>query len=194
MFKVKEVDDLTAQQTVNRYVEQKMLELAKKGDFVQFQQTIQQNISMKRESATSTLDFWDRIMLNITYYVENKQAWTTLFEQTFGAKQLPTVSFIQNEAMAQQMRIRQTIAEQTDAYIAAFHTQYEQIQATDEDVIYDYAYASVAHSLRFDFLTYVTAQQDAAILIAGDSAETIRIIEGYVDYYADQYVNQMKLQ
>lgn len=185
---------MTAQQTVNRYIEQKMLELAKKGDFVQFQKTIQHNVTMKRESATSTIDFYDRLMLNITYFVENKNACVSIFKATYGAGKVPAVSFVENEALAAQMRIRQLIAERSDAYIAEFHKQYEQLSVIDEDVIYDYAYASVGHSLRFDFLSYVSMQPDALILLTGDMDETLKVIEGYVEYYADQYVNQMKLQ
>ena len=65
---------------------------------------------------------------------------------------------------------------------------------TAEDVIYDYAYASVEHSLRFDFLSYIIEKNAVDSLKASDIEETIRIIDGYVSYYADQYVNQMELK
>jgi hypothetical protein len=158
----------------------------------QFQQVIQQNVTQKRESATSTTDFYDRLMLNIAYFVDNKTAWEQLIRATYGKGQVPKISYIENELMAQQMRIRHDVGIKMDDYTQAFHKQYEALNVKDEDVIYDYAFASVEHTLRIDFLTYVTVQ-NTQILATGDIEETLKMLNGYISYYADQFVNQMTL-
>ena len=180
------------QKEITTYIEQQFFHLTKKTDVKQFEQILQQNITQKRDSATSTEDFFDRLLLNITYYVENKAAWTKVFEDTYGQGNVPKVSYIEGELMAQQMRVRQYVSEKMEDYTNAFHKQYKALNITEEDVLYDYAYASVEHSLRLDFLTFVTVQQ-AAILATGDVVETLKMIDGYIAYYADQFVNQMKL-
>ena len=94
--------------------------------------------------------------------------------------------------MAQQMRVRNHVAENMDAYTADFHKRYEELQVEDEDVIYDYAYASVEHALRVDFITLVTTK-NAKILTEGNIDETLKAIDGYVAYHSDQIVNKMTL-
>lgn len=189
---VKTVDN-QAQQNINKYIEQLMAQLVAKADVMQFEQTIKENLALKKQSATDEQDFFDRLMLNITYFVENKAAWTRIVQQTFGQGIVPKTETIESEALAQQMRIRQFVAEKMEDYKKVFHSQYKALKVTEEAVVYDYAYASVEHSLRFDFLTYVTQQSDVNILTQGDFNETLRIIDGYVAYYADQFVNRMQL-
>ncbi|MER2037573.1 MAG: DNA helicase [Solibacillus sp.] len=180
------------QNDITKYIEQQLFLLTNKADMESFEQVIQQNVSQKRESSSSKEDFYDRLMLNIAYFVENKTAWSQLIRTTYGAGQVPKMSYIENELMAQQMRIRQDVGEKMDDYTSAFHKQYAALKVTDEDVIYDYAYASVEHTLRIDFLTHVTVT-NADILCKGDIDETLKIIEGYIAYHADQIVNQMTL-
>ncbi|WP_230199403.1 DNA helicase [Bacillus ndiopicus] len=184
---------MRTQQEVNSYIEELMFLLTQKADAAQFENTIQQNIATKKESATDEQDFFDRLMLNITYYVENKAAWVKILRDTYGQGQVPTVSYIESESLAQQMRIRQFVSEKMDDYTKMFHSQYKALNVTEEAVVYDYAYASVEHSLRFDFLTYLTIQPQANVLLDGDFEETLRVIEGYVAYYTDQFVNRMEL-
>ena len=181
------------QQEITKYIEQQFFQLTKQTDVKQFEQTIQTNINQKRESSTSEQDFFDRLMLNITYYVENKTAWTKVFTDTYGQGNVPKVSYRENELMAQQMRIRQYVSEKLDDYTNEFHKQYVALNVTAEDVLYDYAYASVEHSLRFDFLTFITVGQ-SALVAQGNIRETLKIIDGYTAYYADQFVNQMELK
>lgn len=181
------------QQKITQFIEQQLFQLTKNTDVKQLEQTIQKNTTMKRESSTSKQDFFDRLMLNITYFVENKTAWATIFKETYGAGNVPKISYLENELMAQQMRIRQYVSEKMDEYKDAFHKQYEALNVTEDAVIYDYAYASVEHSLRFDFLTFITLQQQAHLLTEGDLAETLKMIDGYIAYYTDQFVNQMEL-
>ncbi|MEK4229988.1 DNA helicase [Solibacillus sp. FSL H8-0538] len=181
------------QKNITKYIEQQFFHLTAKADVKQLEQTIQKNITMKKESSTSQEDFYDRLMLNITYYVENKAAWTKVFTDTYGTGSVPKISYIENELIAQQMRIRQFVSEKMDDYKKVFHSQYKALKVTEDAVIYDYAYASVEHSLRFDFLTYVTLQKEATLLAEGDVRATLKMIDGYIAYYADQFVNKMEL-
>lgn len=189
---VKTVEN-TTQQQVNRYIEILFVQLTAKADSKQFEKVIKENILTKKSSAKDEVDYFDRLMLNITYFVENKAAWNKIMRDTYGLGQVPKMSYVENEAMTQQMRIRQAIGEKMDDYTKLFHSQYKALQVTEEAVVYDYAYASVEHSLRYDFLIYVTMQKDAGTLLEGDFEETLRIIDGYVAYHADQAVNQMEL-
>lgn len=189
---VKAVEN-TTQQQVNRYIEILFAQLTAKADSKQFEKVIKENILTKKSSARDEVDYFDRLMLNITYFVENKAAWNKIMRDTYGLGQVPKIPYVENEAMTQQMRIRQAIGEKMDDYTKLFHSQYKALQVTEEAVVYDYAYASVEHSLRYDFLTYVTMQKEASILLEGDFEETLRIIDGYVAYHADQAVNQMEL-
>ncbi|MEK4426286.1 DNA helicase [Solibacillus sp. FSL K6-1523] len=180
------------QKEITTYIEQQLFHLTQKAQLTTFEQAIQQNVNEKRNSAKSTEDFYDRLMLNIAYFVDNKVAWGKLIGETYGAGQVPKIATIESELMAQQMRIRQDIAEKMDDYTKAFHQQYVALKVTDEDVIYDYAYASLEHTLRIDFLTYITVNK-ATILTKGNIEETLKMMDGYIAYYADQFVNQMKL-
>ncbi|WP_342472659.1 DNA helicase [Metasolibacillus sp. FSL H7-0170] len=184
---------MRTQQEVNHYIEELMFLLTQKADVAQFEKTIKQNIATKKESAANEQDFFDRLMLNITYFVENKAAWIKILRATYGQGQVPAVSYIESESLAQQMRIRQFVSEKMEDYTKLFHSQYKALNVTEEAVIYDYAYASVEHSLRYDFLTYLTIQPQANVVLEGDFEETLKIIEGYVAYYADQFVNRMEL-
>lgn len=192
---VREVNSLekTAQQQVNRYIEILMAQLTAKANIEQFEKTLKENIQSKKASAKDEIDYFDRLMLNITYFVENKAAWKKIMQDTYGKGEVPKITYIESEAIAQQMRIRQAISEKMDDYTKLFHSQYKALNVTEDAVAYDYAYASVEHSLRYDFLTYLTIQQDASKILEGDFEETLRILEGYVAYYADQAVNQMEL-
>ena len=192
---VREVNSLekTAQQQVNHYIEILMAQLTAKASVEQFEKTLKENIQSKKASAKDEIDYFDRLMLNITYFVENKAAWKKIMQDTYGKGEVPNISYIEGEAIAHQMRIRQAIGEKMDDYKKMFHSQYKALKVTEDAVAYDYAYASVEHSLRYDFLTYLTIQQDASKILEGDFEETLRIIEGYVAYYADQVVNQLEL-
>ena len=189
---VKSVEN-TAQQQVNRYIESLFARLTAKADVKQFEKVIKDNIQTKKSSAKDEVEYFDRLMLNITYFVENKAAWKKIMKDTYGIGQVPKMSYVESEAIAQQMRIRQMIGEKMDDYTKLFHSQYKALRVTEEAIVYDYAYASVEHSLRYDFLTFITIQKDSEAILAGDFEETLRIIDGYVAYHADQSVNQMEL-
>ena len=180
------------QKDITTFIEKVLFLLTKDVNVNKFQKILQDNVDQKRESASSTVDFYDRLMLNMAYFVENKMAWETIVRDTYGKGQMPTVSFLENELMAQQMRVRNNVAENMDAYKADFHKRYEELQVEDEDVIYDYAYASVEHALRVDFITLVTTK-NAKILAQGNIEETLKIIDGYIAYHSDQIVNKMTL-
>ena len=183
-----------SQQEINRSIEVLMNNLTKNASVEQFTNVIQQNIDTKRLSATSETDFFDRLMLNIAYFVENKKYWTETLQSLINSDLLPSVTSVEVKSLEKQMVIREAIASQMEDYINIFHNQYSALQVKSEDVIYDYAYASVEHSLRFDFLSYLLKQSNAKSLLAGDANEVVRIIDGYVSYYTDQFVNQMELK
>ena len=185
---------LLSQQEINRSIEILMNDLTKNTNVEQFTTIIQQNIDTKRLSATSEIDFFDRLMLNIAYFVENKKYWTETLQSLVNSDLLPSVTSVEAKSLEKQMVIREAIASQMDDYKNIFHNQYSALQVKSEDIIYDYAYASVEHSLRFDFLSYLLKQSNAKSLLAGDAQEVIRIIDGYVSYYTDQFVNQMELK
>lgn len=184
---------MSSQQIVNDYIEQHMAKLCQNVRITSFEKTLKQNIVMKKQSATNEEDFFDRLMLNITYFIENSAVWVKILRSTIGEGIIPTTTYIESEALAQQMRIRQMVAEKSDDYKKMFHSQYKALQVTEEAVVYDYAYASVAHALRFDFLTYLSLQKSSDLLLTGDFEEVLRITEGYVAYYTDQIVQQMEL-
>lgn len=180
------------QKSITTYIEKALFLLTKNVDVKKFESILQANIQQKRDSSTSTVEFYDRLMLNMAYFVENKMAWETIVRDTYGNGQVPQVSFLENELMAQQMRVRNHVAENMEAYTEDFHKRYEELQVEDEDVIYDYAYASVEHALRVDFITLVTTK-NAEILTKGNIEETLKSIDGYVAYHSDQIVNKMTL-
>lgn len=180
------------QKSITTYIEKALFLLTKNVDVKKFESILQENIQQKRDSSTSTVEFYDRLMLNMAYFVENKMAWETIVRDTYGNGQVPQVSFLENELMAQQMRVRNNVAENMEAYTADFHKRYEELQVEDEDVIYDYAYASVEHALRVDFITLVTTKK-AEILTQGSIDETLKAIDGYIAYHSDQIVNTMTL-
>ncbi len=66
------------QKEITTYIEKTLYLLSSKADPKKFEAMIQQNINEKRDSATSTIEFYDRLMLNMAYFVENKMAWTDL--------------------------------------------------------------------------------------------------------------------
>lgn len=186
---------MTAEKTkkdITSYIEQTLYFLSNKADVKKFETMLQKAIDEKRQLSKSTTDFYDRLMLNMAYFVENKMAWTDLIRTSFSKGEVPTVSYIENELMALQMQIRNSVAERTEDYKKAFHQQYEALKVVDEDVIYDYAYASVEHAFRIDFLTVACAKK-ATILTEGDIEETIKLLDGYIAYYTDQLVNKMTL-
>ena len=182
------------QAATNQTIELLFITLTKNAEIQKFQATLQQNINTKRLSSTTEQDFFDRLMLNIAYFAESKKMWAKILHTMLTSQESITRTSVEARVLQEQMVIRESIATKMDGYKEIFHKQYETLGVTAEDIIYDYAYASVEHSLRFDFLSYIIEKNAVDSLKASDIEETIRIIDGYVSYYADQYVNQMELK
>ncbi len=182
------------QATANHNIELLFVALIKDAEVKKFETTIQQNINTKRLSSTTEQDFFDRLMLNIAYFAENKKIWHEMIRTMLKSEERLTRTMIEAKALQEQMVVRESIALKMDGYKNIFHKQYETLNIQAEDVVYDYAYASVEHALRFDFLSYLIVKNSVDLLKAADLEETVRIIDGYVSYYADQYVNQMELK
>ena len=182
------------QATTNHNIELLFVALIKDAEVEKFETTIQQNINTKRLSSTTEQDFFDRLMLNIAYFAENKKIWHEMIRTMLKSEERLTRTMIEAKALREQMVVRESIASKMDGYKNIFHKQYETLNIQAEDVVYDYAYASVEHALRFHFLSYLIEKNSVELLKAADLEETVRIIDGYVSYYADQYVNQMELK
>ena len=80
------------QKDITAYIEKSLFVLTSKADVKQFEQIIQQNVNQKRESAKTTEDFYDRLMLNIAFFVDNKTAWVDIVRATYGSGQVPKMS------------------------------------------------------------------------------------------------------
>jgi hypothetical protein len=182
------------QAATNETIELLFVALTKDADVQKFETTIQQNINTKRLSSTNEQDFFDRLMLNIAYFVDNKKVWNEVLRTILISKERVTRTSIEARVLQEQMVIRESIATKMEEYKAIFHKQYETLNITVEDVVYDYAYASVQHALRFDILSYMIEKNAVETLKAAELEETVRIMDGYVSYFADQYVNQMELK
>ena len=182
------------QAETNKTIELLFVALIKEAKVQEFETTIQQNINTKRLSSTTEQDFFDRLMLNIAYFAKCKKIWNKILNTILKSEDRITRTSIEAKALQEQMVVRESIGAQIDGYKDIFHKQYETLNIQAEDVVYDYAYASVEHALRFDYLSYIIEQNAIDQLKAAELEETIRIIDGYVSYYADQYVNQMELK
>lgn len=184
----------TNQKKTNQTIELLFAALTKNAETQKFETTIQQNINTKRLSSTTEQDFFDRLMLNIAYFAENKKTWTKILHTMLTSEERITNTSVEARILQEQMVVRESIATKMDEYKKIFHQQYKTLSVTAEDVIYDYAYASVEHALRYDFLSYIIKKNAVDVLKAADLEETVRVIDGYVSYYADQFVNQMELK
>lgn len=178
----------------NQTIELLFAALTKDAEVQKFETTIQQNINTKRLSSTTEQDFFDRLMLNIAYFVENKKVWNEILRTMLKSEERATRTLVEAKVLQEQMVVRESIASKVDDYKDIFHKQYDTLNIKAEDVVYDYAYASVEHALRFDMLSYIIEKNAVEIVKAAELEETVRIIDGYVSYYADQYVNQMELK
>lgn len=182
------------QAEANKNIELLFVTLTKDTKVQEFEKTIQQNVNTKRLSSTTEQDFFDRLMLNIAYFAENKKVWHELLHTILTTEERITRTSIEARALQEQMVVRESIASKMDGYKDIFHNQYATLNIQAEDVIYDYAYASVEHALRFDFLSIMIEKNAVDLLKCAELEETIRIIDGYVSYFADQFVNQMELK
>lgn len=184
---------MSGQQVMNKMIEATLFQLTSNVNIEQFEQVIQQNLQAKKEGTTSTTQFFDALMLNIVYFFENKNSWSTQMEAMLTGKQVISVESFEQEMLTEQMLIRQKLEEQRDAYIEQFRPQYDNPQFTKETISYEYAFESLAHALRTDFTTlFVRKFAESPALLEADVAETIRVMEGTIDYHVSTIVNQMK--
>lgn len=184
---------IVTQQQSNRLVERLFAQLTAKANIAELEQLIQKNITIKRRGVDEQA-FFDRLMLNLTYYQQNELTWKEISALVLSQKMPAKTSVIEDELLAAQMRIRQQVEEQKAQLIPLFHEQYN-AELTTDIMIYDYAYASIAHALRIDFITLVTLQEASVqeTLFAGEALATLAVIDGYVNYYADQHARQLTL-
>lgn len=180
------------QKQIAQWIEQGFYQLVKNAEVENFQTIIQQAIDDKRKGAT-TQEFCDRLMLNLAYYERNAAVWHTTTQALLTGDLHFTTAVVETELLTGQMQVRQEVDEQTAVLIPLFHEQYVARALTEDIIMYDYAYMSIAHALRVDFLTVCAMQDSNELLTQGDATETIRIMDGYVNYYADQFARQLQL-
>lgn len=182
-----------AQQTINKMIEATLFQLTAQVSVEQFERIIKKNIAAKQQATASVPQFFDAMMLNIVYFFQNKQAWEQQITAMLTGQQVLSVEAFEQEMLTQQMQIRHELEQQQQAYVEQFHPQYEQENFTEESLSYEYAFESLAHSLRTDFLThFVNKFADSPALLGIDVAETIHVMNGTIDYHVSTIVNQMK--
>ncbi|EAZ85060.1 hypothetical protein MKX57_15660 [Lysinibacillus sp. FSL M8-0216] len=183
-----------AQEVANKFIENVCNHLVRNMNITKVEEHFKETIAMQRNSATSAVDFWDMLMINMLYFTENEQAWEQEFLNMLNAKKWVKPSTLEEELLMHQMRIRQQVAEQMDTVKELFHQQYETEGMTEEAIIYDYAYSSAGHSMRMDLLTVlVSTPEQSQILFDADPLETIRVVNGYIAYHTDGLINKTKL-
>lgn len=180
------------QQQIASWVEQGFYQLVKNAEVENFQTIIQAAIDDKREGREEQA-FCDQMMLNLAYYERNAAVWHTIFSAILTGQLAFTAAVVETELLTGQMQVRQEVDEQTEVLLPVFHEEYEAKALTADIIMYDYAYMSIAHALRVDFLTVCTMQDSREALLEGDATETLRVIDGYVNYYADQFARQLTL-
>lgn len=192
MNKEGSVNMSSAQQVVNKMIEATLFQLTAQVNVEQFEQVIQQNLAAKEQATTSTTQFYDALMLNIVYFFENKKSWQVLVESMFTGKEILAVESFEQEMLTQQMMIRQDLDEKQQAYTEQFHPQYKNPEFTRESICYEYAFESLAHSLRTDFTTqFIRKFANSPVLLEVDVAETIRVMDGTIEYHVSNIVNNM---
>ena len=183
---------MSNQQVMNKMIESTLFQLTAQVNIEQFERILHENVQAKKESTASTVQFFDALMLNIVYFFENKKVWQQQVEAMLTGKQVLAVDVFEQEMLSAQMRIREQLDEQQAAYVEQFHPQYTNPQFTEESVCYEYAFESLAHSLRTDFLTqFVRKFASSPALLQIDVAETIRVMDGTIDYHVSNIVNRM---
>lgn len=183
-----------AQEVANKFIENVCNHLVRNMNITKVEEQFKETIAMQRNSATTAVDFWDMLMINMLYFTENEQAWEQEFLNMLKAKKWLKPSTLEEELLMHQMRIRQQVAEQMDTVKELFHQQYETEGMTEEAIIYDYAYSSAGHSMRMDLLTVlVSTPEQSQVLFNADPVETIRVVNGYIAYHIDGLINKTKL-
>lgn len=186
---------MTNQQVVNKMIEATLFQLTSNVNVAQFEDVIQKNLHDKQAQTTSTTQFFDALMLNIVYFLENKQLWEQQIEAMLTGKQVLAAEVFEQEMLSAQMHIREKINAQQAAYVEQFHPQYDNVEFTEESVRYEYAFESLAHSLRADFTSlFVRKFANSPALLHIDVAETIHIMNGTIEYHVSNIVNGMSFR
>lgn len=179
-------------EVINKMIESTLFQLTAQVDVAQFENIIQQNLQAKQQQTTSTTQFFDALMLNIVYFFENKKVWQQQVEAMLTGQQVLAVDAFEQEMLHAQMRIREQLEQQQEAYIAQFQPKYSDPQFTEESIRYEYAFESLAHSLRTDFITqFVRKFAQSPALLNIDVTEAIRVMDGTIEYHVSNIVNRM---
>ncbi len=125
-----------AQEAANKFIENVCNHLVRNMNITKVEEHFKETITMQRQSAATSMDFWDMLMMNMLYFTENEQAWEQEFLKMLQAKEWLKPSALEEELLMHQMRIRQQVAEQLDAAKDLFHQQYESEDMTEEAILF----------------------------------------------------------
>jgi len=112
-----------AQEAANKFIENVCNHLVRNMNITKVEEHFKETFTMQRQSAATSMDFWDMLMINMLYFTENEQAWEQEFLNMLQAKEWLKPSALEEELLMHQMRIRQQVAEQLDAAKNLFHKQ-----------------------------------------------------------------------
>lgn len=175
-------------QTKN-YIEQSLNRLTNNIDLHKFQTQIQNAIDMKKNSTSTEEEFLSKMLLNIEYFIENKKAWEEIFIQSFGNGNIPKIQTIQNELLLEQMKIRENLSLRMNELLNKYNLQAK----TNQNISYDYAFASIENSLRIDVLTLFALNSQSQDLLHNVGEELIKFINKLIYDQVTRIVNQLNI-
>jgi len=175
-------------QTKN-YIEQSLNRLTNNIDLHKFQTQIQNAIDMKKNSTPTEEEFFAKMLLNIEYFIENKKAWVEIFLQNFGNGKITKIQTIQNELLLEQMKIRENLSLRMNELLNKFKSQAK----SNQNISYDYAFASIENSLRIDVITLFALDQQSQVLLHDVGEELIKFIDKLIYDQVFKIVNQLNI-
>ncbi|MDM5334527.1 hypothetical protein QUF56_14915 [Ureibacillus composti] len=175
-------------QTKN-YIEQSLNRLTNNIDLHKFQTQIQNAIDLKKNSTPTEEEFFAKMLLNIEYFIENKKAWVEIFLQNFGNGKITKIQTIQNELLLEQMKIRENLSLRMNELLNKFKSQAK----SNQNISYDYAFASIENSLRIDVITLFALDQQSQVLLHDVGEELIKFIDKLIYDQVFKIVNQLNI-
>ncbi|HAU32952.1 MAG TPA: hypothetical protein DCW76_01000, partial [Lysinibacillus sp.] len=88
-----------AQEVANKFIENVCNHLVRNMNITKVEEHFKETIAMQRNSATSAVDFWDMLMINMLYFTENEQAWEQEFLNMLNAKKWVKPSTLEEELL-----------------------------------------------------------------------------------------------
>lgn len=180
---------------IKNYINETLNQLTKNVNSKLFENQFKKNIEQKKRSASSESQFFIQLLLNIDYFKANKQAWEKVFRETFSNKKLSKVSYIENELLAEQMRIRQRLHEQRNEYIKKIQLLLSESNSANvlEQLIKEYVQVSIEHSLRIDLLTILSMNEQSTVLFDENFEELKEYLDNRINEQVEQISSKLNL-